>query len=546
MQWIEDNFANIATSLVEKLLLFMASWIVQILTEMVNFVGTWWLKIGAPSMGAGSATERVQTSTVAFVAVAGVIGTVFALIKLARDQDRTSAENLVMGMIRTVLTTAIAVSVVGLSLTVSDTVAPWLVTTISGSATEDGLGTAMGLESLVGSTMTLVSAGMILFIAPIALLGSILNAALVIFSYGIAGALCGLLPIFAASSVTERGRKAFDKATGWLIAVILFKPAAAVIYGFGLALIKGITGESDNDTMNRVISLLTGLVIICSASVALPALARIVVPSVGAGPQGMGATGLAMLGGALAVGAITGGLGAGAGAAAGGSAAAGGGAAAAGGEAAAAGGGAAAAGGGTAAAEGSAGATGSAGAAGSSAAGEAGGTGAQPSTTSSGSEPSSASGPPPDSGGGASSSGEGQPPSTADGPATSTGADSSSSGTGGSSSGADSANDSTSPNSNSTDSGAGAGTDTSTGNSGSAESEGTGSQGGPSGSENSATDAGAPASATGEGAATPTTDGAQKDSVDGTKSAINAQRLEFAMREAARDAENSLESGNEP
>ena len=204
MQWIEDTFAGVVTSMVEKLLLFFAAWIIQILTEMVNFVGTWWLKIGAPSMGEGSATERVQTSTIAFVAVAGIIGTVFALIRLARDQDRASAENLVMGMVRTVLTTAIAVSVVSLSLTVSDAVSPWLVSTISGSATEDGLGTAMGLDALVGGTMTLMLAGMILFIAPIALLGAILNAALVIFSYGIAGALCGLLPIFAAGSMTER------------------------------------------------------------------------------------------------------------------------------------------------------------------------------------------------------------------------------------------------------------------------------------------------------------------------------------------------------
>lgn len=536
MQWIEDTFAGVVTSMVEKLLLFFAAWIIQILTEMVNFIGTWWLKIGAPSMGEGSATDRVQTSTIAFVAVAGIIGTVFALIRLARDQDRASAENLVMGMVRTVLTSAIAVSVVSLSLTVADTVSPWLVSTISGSATEDGLGKAMGLDALIGTTMTVVSAGAMLFIAPIALLGAILNAALVIFSYGIAGALCGLLPIFAASSMTERGRKAFDKATGWLIAVILFKPAAAVIYGFGLALVKGITGESDNDVMNRLISLIAGLVVICTSSIALPALARILVPSVSAGPQGMGTSGLAMLGGAVAVGALTGGLGAGAGASAGGAAAAEGGAAAAAAE-----GGAAAAGG----EAGAAGAAGSAGTPGSSTPAEAGGTGADAAPASSGSESSSADGgPTPNTGGGPSSNGEAKSSPNTDAPQTSTGSETSTSTN-------DTANDATSPNSNSADQGTEPETGTNTGStdsagSGSAEPNGPGSHGGPSGSETPAPEDGAPGSTTGQGAESPTTEGARNGSADGTKSAINAQRLEFAMREAARDAENSLESGNEP
>src|SRR5699024_5845682 len=109
-----------------------------------------------------------------------------------------------------------------------------------------------------GSTMALTTAGILIVLAPFAILGAILNAALVIFSYGVAGALCGILPIFAAASTTERGRKAFDKAVGWLISVILFKPVAAVLYGFGLALMNGISGTGDGEVANQVITLLTG------------------------------------------------------------------------------------------------------------------------------------------------------------------------------------------------------------------------------------------------------------------------------------------------
>ncbi|MFC6257314.1 hypothetical protein ACFP5Z_09680, partial [Kocuria oceani] len=293
----------------EKLILFMAGWLVEIFTTMLDFVGTWWLNIGAPAMGAGSATERVQTATTTFVGVAGIIGTAFAVIKIARDHNRESAENLVMGLIRTVVVSGLAVSMVSLSLAVTDEVAPWLVDTIAGNAARDGLGQSMDLDAVAGSKMALTTAGILIVLAPFAILGAILNAALVIFSYGVAGALCGLLPIFAAASTTERGRKAFDKAVGWLISVILFKPVAAVLYGFGLALMNGIRGTGDGEVANHVITLLTGTVIIFSACLSMPALARVMVPAVSAGPRGMGAGGLAMLGGAVAIGALTAGVG---------------------------------------------------------------------------------------------------------------------------------------------------------------------------------------------------------------------------------------------
>lgn len=308
MDLLGDLAGDIAGDTVEKLILFMAGWLVEVFSTLLDFVGTWWLNISAPEIGAGSATERVQRATTTFVGVAGIIGTAFAVIRIARDHNRESAENLVMGLIRTVVVSGLAVSMVALSLAVTDEVAPWLVDTIAGDAAKDGLGQAMGLNTLAGAGMALTTAGILLVLAPFALLGAILNAAMVIFSYGVAGALCGILPIFAAASTTPKGQKSFDKAVGWLVAVILFKPTAAVLYGFGLALMNGIDGTGD-EVGNKIITLLTGTVVIFSACLAMPALARVMVPAVSAGPRGMGAGGLAMLGGAVAVGALTAGVG---------------------------------------------------------------------------------------------------------------------------------------------------------------------------------------------------------------------------------------------
>lgn len=579
---LAGNFLEgVAGSAIQKLIQFLASWLVQVLTEMINFVGTWWLKIGAPDMSAGSATDRIQQSTLVFVGMAGVIGTAFALIKLARDQDRASTENLIMGMVRTVLTTALAVPMVGLLFGVTDVLAPWLVTTISGSAQEDGLGSAMGLDAIAGTTMTMQLAGIVLFVVPLALLGAIINAVIVIFSYGAAIALCGILPIFAAASQTERGRKSFDKAVGWLAAVVLFKPAAAILYGAGLALLKGINGSADNELGNTAIGLITGLVIISSACIAMPALAKVLVPAVSAGPQGMGASGLAMVGGAVALGAITGGVGAAAGAAAaggGGSAAAitGGGAAATAGEAAATGGGAAATGAASAAeASGTAG-TGAAGAAGGSSSSavpaSGGGSGATGAATPGGSGstgggaggtgpsgaeqgPEQPTAPASDSGGGASGGSDGSPGGGSGGPSGAaqrlerSGAETSPDGDAGSAgSGAGGAGGNSGPGSNGP-TGAqpqaertGAPSEAPSG-----AGDGSSSAGGPSGAEPATSGDKAPTEAPGAAPATsPTAEGFRAGAPSGAdKSPQSQQRLEYALRETARDMERAVESGDD-
>ncbi|MHA7241416.1 hypothetical protein [Arthrobacter sp. TMS1-12-1] len=564
---------GVAGSAIQKLIQFLATWLVQVLTEMINFVGTWWLKIGAPDMGTGSATDRIQQSTLIFVGMAGVIGTAFALIKLARDQDRASTENLIMGMVRTILTTALAVPMVGLLFGVTDVLAPWLVTTISGSAQEDGLGSAMGLDAIAGTTMTMQLAGIILFVVPLALLGAIINAVIVIFSYGAAIALCGVLPIFAAASQTERGRKSFDKAVGWLAAVVLFKPAAAILYGAGLALLKGINGSADNELGNTAIGLITGLVIISSACIAMPALAKVLVPAVSAGPQGMGASGLAMVGGAVALGAVTGGLGAAAGAAAaggGGSTAAitGSGAAAT----AATGGGATATGAATAAETSATAGPGAVGGSGSSAIpASGGGSGATGAATpggagntgggTGGTGPSGAEQRPEQPVASASDSGVGASGGTAGGPG---------GGSGGPSGAEQRPERSAAETSPVGDAGTGAGGNSAPGGSNgptgaqpqaertgaptgspaeapSGTGDGSSSAGGPSGAEPAASGDKPPMEAPGAAPVTsPTAEGFRDGAPSGAdKSAQSQQRIEYALREAARDMERAVESGDD-
>ncbi|MGP9503985.1 hypothetical protein ACT3TS_17450 [Specibacter sp. AOP5-B1-6] len=151
--------------------------------------------------------------------------------------------------------------------------------------------------------------------------------------------LVAVWPLSAAASMVQGGEETFSKVTKWLIAFLLYKPVAAIIYAFAWKM------KSGEDGVGGVVS---GMLLLVLAVAALPALMKLVAPGTsalgGAAGGGMAmAAGAAVVSAGVAVGAavMTGGASAGAsaGAAGGGAATAGGGAATAGGGAATAGGG---------------------------------------------------------------------------------------------------------------------------------------------------------------------------------------------------------------
>lgn len=288
------------------------SGLIQGVTEAVKQVGTWWLSIPAPILeGAGgdSPAQRVMTFTHALIPIVGVLSLLFLLPKIAMQRDRDSVLGGAFGFIRVIFFSGAGLGAISLLLQFGDVVSPWLVQNISGGTFEDGIGQLTGGTSAVVSGESVGILVCLLVLLPLALLGALLNMMFVIFSYGMVVVIAGLLPLAAAASFTEKGNHQLQKIIGWIIALVLFKPVAAVIYGVGIAMMRGITGgvTGDQPGGQTVMQMLYGVVIIGAASFALPALLRIVAPAVAAGSRGVGAGELAMGAAVVATGAMTGG-----------------------------------------------------------------------------------------------------------------------------------------------------------------------------------------------------------------------------------------------
>ena len=307
-----DLFGDAIASLTNDWLNKAVSGLIQGVTEAVKQVGVWWLNIPAPilegAMG-DSPAQRIMIFTHALVPIIGMLSLLFVLPKIALQRDRDSVLGGVFGFVRVIFFSGAGLGAIALLLQFGDVISPWLVQNISGGTFEDGIAQLTGGTSAVVSGESVGVLVCLVVLLPLALLGALLNMMFVVFSYGMIVVIAGMLPLAAAASFTEKGNHQLQKIIGWIIALVLFKPVAAIIYGTGIGMMRGITGgiTGDQPGGQTVMQMLYGVVIIGAASFALPALLRIVAPAVAAGSRGGGAGELVMGAAFVATGAMTGG-----------------------------------------------------------------------------------------------------------------------------------------------------------------------------------------------------------------------------------------------
>jgi len=379
--------------------------------SVLKALTTFWLQLPSPTVDSTAVTtiqENLSWYTFAFA----LIGIFIALGRMVFTQQFSTGMTAVKMIINLIIVTAVYATAFTALITASDAFAPWIV--------EKATGQGLDLAGMLNVELIMTAGiGPGLLMGILAFLGSLANVIFMLLRAVMIAILFAFLPTLAAASASETGNQAFKKAQGYLLAFVLFKPIAGVIYALGfLTITNPPTFTNLDDAGKSLFSTAVGVMTLLIASLALPALIKFIVPVAANGTSGafsgagMVAAGVAAGGAVVSLGAAaaTGG----ASAAAGGAAAAGGGAAAAGG-----GGATAAASGGQAAASSTGGKAAAAGASSGGDGGSAGASGGKASEAISGGDSSGASTP---STGGGSSSGGGNTPAGGGGDASGGGA----------------------------------------------------------------------------------------------------------------------------
>ncbi len=276
----------------------------------------------APAVSSpGSPTVAfIQNSLWWYMVAVAVIGVIFGAGRMAWEQRAEPGKDLVKSLLTLVVVSGAGLTAVSLLVAAGDSFSVWLLNGALDCSIEDTSGTCFGgnMAALLALTASPTTGGlgaiMVIILGLLAVFGSIVQILLMIVRAGMLVVLAGVLPVSAAATNTETGRNMFRKTVGWLLAFILYKPAAAIVYATAFKL----SGTSIfKDDGSGLISVIVGLTLMAVALVALPALMSLIIPAVSSVASGSGMATAALAGaamlpsGAVAAGKLLGGGGSG-------------------------------------------------------------------------------------------------------------------------------------------------------------------------------------------------------------------------------------------
>ena len=239
---------------------------------------------------AGAATSLIQGDLRGVEVWAGVLGVLVAAARMALSRRGEPLRQAASGLLNMIVIGGAGVVAINLFATAGDDLSNYLLQNGFGQANAAfDLGLAAGFAPFL-----------LLILAILAIVSLLVQVALVILRSALLVILAGVWPVAAAASMTSAGAQWFRRLNGWVVALLLYKPAAAVCYAAAFELLSGTAGGGTS-----VIAQIEGVVLIILATLTLPALLRFVVPltsSLGGFSAGeVRATGAAVAAGAAAV-----------------------------------------------------------------------------------------------------------------------------------------------------------------------------------------------------------------------------------------------------
>ena len=287
----------------------MAEAIADAVGNVIKTLGTFWVNVGTPNLtsapGGSTASDPVlflQSSLYFWTAALAVLSVLVGAAKMMIERRGAPLRDLARSLATLIVVPGAGVAAVGLLTVSADQFSAWIINNSTDGTSFNENITAM----LQLSATSPIGSIMIILLGLIAILASVLQIVLMIVRGGLLVVLTGIFPTAAAFTNTEAGKGWFQKCTAWLIAFILYKPAAAIVYATAFRLtgtkIFGNGGDG-KDFGSALLTTVTGLALMVVALFAMPALMRFVTPMVGAVAGGSGALAAGAVAG-LASGAI--------------------------------------------------------------------------------------------------------------------------------------------------------------------------------------------------------------------------------------------------
>ncbi len=282
-----DAITNLAKSIMEGM------------SQMVTTLSTFWVSMPTANLATGDGVTPspvvgfVNSELGYWTLALAVLSVILGGTRMIWEQRGAPLKDLLRSLLTLTLVSGLGLAVISILVIAADAFSASII-----DRATDGRGFASAMNILILTNQTGVGVFILIILGLVGLIASLVQIVLMIVRGGMLVILAGILPTTAAFTNTEMGRQWFQKAVGWTIAFILYKPAAAIVYAVAFKLMGSSTGS------NVLLGSITGFALMIVALLALPALMRFVTPMVGAVASGSGGGAGAMVG-AMATGAVS-------------------------------------------------------------------------------------------------------------------------------------------------------------------------------------------------------------------------------------------------
>jgi hypothetical protein len=266
---------------------------------MVTTLSTFWVSMPTTNlttqdgMTASPVVGFLDSELSYWTLTLAVLSVILGGIRMVWEQRGAPLKDLLRSLLTLTLVAGLGLGVISILVIAADEFSAAII-----ERSTDGKGFADAMSVLVMVNQPGIGVFILIILGLVGLLASLVQIVLMVVRSGMLVILAGILPTTAAFTNTEMGRQWFQKAMGWTIAFILYKPAAAIVYAVAFQLMGSFSGT------NALIGSITGFALMIVALLALPALMRFVTPMVGALASGSGG-GAAAAAGAMATGAVS-------------------------------------------------------------------------------------------------------------------------------------------------------------------------------------------------------------------------------------------------
>ncbi|MEU4088483.1 hypothetical protein [Streptomyces aureus] len=252
------------------------------------------LTTNVPTLEQTQTSKDISSDTQWIVVYLAVGSLLFAACRMAIERKGDAGRTALKGIMRVVLVSGAATTVVVAAAAVGDSYSNYLFN----SAVQDSLNNVGACSDGSG-----IQSFLLLVLAFLLLIAGIVHTVLMYIRLGVMMLLLGTLPLAAAASMTDWGAGWWRKHIGWMIAWLLYKPAVALVLNAGMAMINSgkSSGTGDVATINTRIA---GIGVMLLSAIALPALLKLIVPATAAMGTGNPMSSMGQAGSSLASGAV--------------------------------------------------------------------------------------------------------------------------------------------------------------------------------------------------------------------------------------------------